>query len=269
MTPKDATSFLFSVLIVFMVLQTVYPVWDKAEDSSVMVIAHRGGLFEAIPENTISAFKMAIKAGADIIEVDLRNSQDGHVMIMHDPILDRTTNGRGNIGDYPLEMLKMLDAGKGEKIPTYEEVLELIGDSGVKLLLDIKKSPLLDIKKVVDLTEHYGHTHGVIAGVRSLEDLKAIKKLNPDIRTIGFISSPDQIKAFVNSGADIIRLFPVWIKENPQIVEDIRKINIPVWVTASDLTPDEFKDLVSHGVTGFITDYPAKFKLLLESKNGE
>ena len=93
------------------------------QERGVVSIAHRGGIVSGVPENTLAAFREAINQGADAIEIDLRGTKDGEIVIIHDKTVDRTTNGRGRVIDQTLVELKMLDAGHGERIPTYEEVL--------------------------------------------------------------------------------------------------------------------------------------------------
>ena len=95
--------------------------------------AHRGASAHA-PENTLSAFQLALTQNADGIELDVKLSSDGHVVVLHDPTLDRTTGTKGRVKDMSLADLRALDAGsffsetfKGEKIPTLEEVFETMG----------------------------------------------------------------------------------------------------------------------------------------------
>jgi len=96
------------------------------------ICAHRGAN-NTHPENTIAAFKEAIRLGAHMIEFDVRLSKDNKLVIIHDRTVDRTTNGTGNVADLTLNDLKLLDAGswkspefKGEKIPTLKEVLQIM-----------------------------------------------------------------------------------------------------------------------------------------------
>ena len=180
-------------------------------DWSIVFVAHRGGIVPGYPENTPSAYRQAIKHGAEVIEIDLRGTKDGEVVILHDDTLDRTTNGKGRVTELTLVELKKLDAGAGERIPTYEEVLQLVTGTGVKLLLDIKESPVLDKRKVVRLTEKYNATLNVIVGPRNLDDLRAFRALNPNLRTLGFIKNIEDMEPFAQAGIDIIRLWPKWI----------------------------------------------------------
>lgn len=99
-----------------------------------VIFAHRGASAHA-PENTLAAFELALSQQADAIELDVKLSADGQVVVYHDATVDRTTNGHGHVKDLMLADLKSLDAGtffsekfKGEKIPTLEEVFEAVGN---------------------------------------------------------------------------------------------------------------------------------------------
>ena len=96
----------------------------------ILNIAHRGSRFRS-PENTLASFHKAIEEGADYIELDVRLTGDGHVVVAHDARLNRTSNGSGRIRRQDLKQLKSLDFGnwfhedyKNETMPTLEEVLE-------------------------------------------------------------------------------------------------------------------------------------------------
>jgi glycerophosphoryl diester phosphodiesterase len=97
------------------------------------IFAHRGASAHA-PENTLAAFELALAQGADGIELDAKLSADGHVVIIHDATVDRTTDRQGRVKDMSLAELRSLDAGgffaeqyHGEKVPTLEEVFEALG----------------------------------------------------------------------------------------------------------------------------------------------
>ena len=107
---------------------------DADDPYRVYVVAHRGFSGKA-PENTIAAFSMALDAGVDMLELDVRLSRDNAVVVIHDQKVDRTTNGRGRVHDMTLEELKSLDAGSwfgkrfsGETIPTLQEVFSILDD---------------------------------------------------------------------------------------------------------------------------------------------
>jgi len=87
-----------------------------------LILGHRGASAEA-PENTLLAFRRAVEQGADGIECDVQRSADGHLVLIHDDTVDRTTGGAGRVRDLPLAALAALDAGEGEQIPTLEALL--------------------------------------------------------------------------------------------------------------------------------------------------
>jgi glycerophosphoryl diester phosphodiesterase len=105
------------------------------------VIAHRGGPVYA-PENTMAAFRNAIEIGVDRLEMDVQMTQDGALVVIHDETVDRTTNGTGQVADLTLAEIRALDAGNGEQIPTFEEVIVLAKESGVSLIPEIKSPHL-------------------------------------------------------------------------------------------------------------------------------
>ncbi|RXZ79217.1 glycerophosphodiester phosphodiesterase [Paenibacillaceae bacterium] len=159
----------------------------------VKIVAHRGWSGKA-PENTISAFKLAM-TDPDIpyIELDIHLSKDGVPVVIHDHTLERTTNGRGLVKDYTLEQLRQMDAGSwfapefaGEQIPTLNEVLELI-----------KGRCMLHAELKVMGDEYEGIEAAVIASIMRLgmqdevilssfdhDSMKRAHELNPSIKTV-------------------------------------------------------------------------------------
>lgn len=222
-----------------------------------VLVAHRGGIVEGIPENTLAAFKAAAAAGVEVIEVDLRATRDGAIVILHDPTLDRTTNGRGPLQDHTLAQVRALDAGNGERIPLFEEVLDFARQARVKLLLDIKEAPGLDKRRVVRMIEERGALLDVIVGPRNLDDLREFQRLNPNLRTLGFIPTPADIEAFAAAGVHIIRLWPQWIEKDPALIARVHKTGRPVWVTAGDAPRADLERLLKLGVNGLLADRPA------------
>ncbi len=111
-----------------------------------LVLAHRGASAYA-PENTLAAFNLAFEMGADGIELDIRLTQDGVPVVIHDDTVDRTTNGRGVVKTMTLEEIKQLDTSykfdnyRGEKIPTLAEVLRAVGKRGI-VNIELKSTTL-------------------------------------------------------------------------------------------------------------------------------
>ncbi|MBI4003023.1 MAG: glycerophosphoryl diester phosphodiesterase [Nitrospira defluvii] len=104
--------------------------------ASVLRIGHRGAAGHA-PENTLAAIWKARSFHADLIEVDLRETNDGHLVLLHDGTIDRTTNKTGHVAEMSLEQVQRLDAGNGQRIPTLEEALEIAAGS-IGMILELK-----------------------------------------------------------------------------------------------------------------------------------
>ncbi len=121
--------------------------WTQSE-TNIFVAAHRG-FSGGYPENTMLAFKEAIKLGVDQIETDVRITKDNELVLIHDSTLERTTNGSGKVCDYTLSELKQLDAGRGEQIPTLRELLELVKDHPtITLDIELKEYPRGDREQI-------------------------------------------------------------------------------------------------------------------------
>jgi len=148
------------------------------------VFGHRGAMAYE-PENTLRSFKKAIDLGVDGIEFDVRRCKSGEIAVIHDEKVDRTTNGKGYVKDLSSSELKKFDAGKGERIPTLEELVlfikKLKKKKQIKLILELKDK---DIEKnVIDSIEKYAMTDDTIVISFYHEFVKNIKKINEKIKT--------------------------------------------------------------------------------------
>lgn len=145
----------------------------------VLKIGHRGAAAYE-PENTILSFKKAIEIGVDMIEFDIRKTKDERLIVFHDEKLNRTTNGKGYVKNYTFDQIRGLDAGKGEKIPTPEEVIELTeGKCG--LLIELKESDLE--KEIVEIIKEKGIEERVIVVSFYPQFLQNVKNIYPALKT--------------------------------------------------------------------------------------
>lgn len=257
--------------------------------SEITLINHRG-LSPGFPENTLAAFRNSVALGVDAIEIDMRATKDGEIVIMHDASVDRTTDGTGNVSDLTLAEIKALDAGEGQRVPTYEESLEAVKGTGVRLLLDIKTAAVTE--RAVRLTEQHDMVDQVIVGPRTVANLQSFKALNPNLTTLGFIATPADATPMIEAGVDYIRLWPYWIlpsrddeackadyaarvaafergeRDHPGsascIVQGVLDQGTPVWSTVNDLNYEGMDELLQLGATGLLSDLPAELDRLLE-----
>jgi glycerophosphoryl diester phosphodiesterase len=237
-----------------------------AQLSSPIIFAHRGASAYA-PENTLAAFRLAVKHKADAVELDAKLSSDGHVVVIHDQTVDRTTNGTGWVKDMPLEALRELEAGChydetfcDELIPTLEEVFESVGDAIIiNIELTNYASPRDQLpEKVASLVEHHNISNRVLFSSFNPFVLRRIKHLLPQV-PIGMLAGPGISGALFRSPlgrwVSYQALHPYLDNINPALINRIHKSGqqINAWTVNS---PEDMRRLFNWGVDGIITDDP-------------
>jgi glycerophosphoryl diester phosphodiesterase len=245
--------------------------------------AHRGAAGLA-PENTLAAFRMAIELGVDGTELDLQTTKDGVVVAIHDDTVDRTTDGRGRIGDLALDEVKRLDAGgkfgaafRGERIPTLREIVELVKASGnerFRLILEIKFAAGRE-GEPTDLEER------VLAVLRETDFLDRVvtqsfhhpsaakmKRLAPGVPAgllVGQRRQPaDPVAAVRGHGVDYYA--PHHSLVTPDLLRILHDEGIPV-VTWTVNDPADMRRLMAMGLgslpgDGMISDFPDRLARL-------
>jgi glycerophosphoryl diester phosphodiesterase len=217
----------------------------------VLIIAHRGAsAYE--PENTLRSVKKALELGADMVEVDVRASRDGHIVVMHDAVVDRTTNGKGYVKDMTLEELKRLNAGLGERVPTLQEVAELMGRKA-QLVVETKV-PEIE-KKVLQIIKENELGRQVLITSFYHPILKRVKELNPNMRTGAIIASRPIKAAQLALDANSNALFPKHVYVDPEMVEEAHRHDITVYPWTIDAL-NEIEPLIKMGVDGIVTNKP-------------
>jgi glycerophosphoryl diester phosphodiesterase len=252
----------FNVYFVFDVLRNGSPL-DYINLNLINVTSHRGFSHD-IPENTIPAIEKAIEEQADYIEIDVRQTKDGELVLLHDDNLKRTTGLNKKIWSVTYEEIAELDAGiwlgkefAGTKIPTLSEVFELCKGK-VNLNLDLKydvNTPGFQ-EKVVALIEEYEMEWQCVITSTSLTILENVKIMNPDIKT-GYITYQLYRGYYNNENIDFFSLNSYFVTEN--ILRDIHEVGkeVHVWTVNSKQEMLRMKRL---GVDNIITDNPAYVK---------
>ncbi|MEV7996427.1 glycerophosphodiester phosphodiesterase family protein [Streptomyces sp. NPDC086077] len=167
-----------------------------------LTIGHRG-VMGVEPENTLRSFVAAQEAGLDAIELDLHLSKDGALVVMHDTDVDRTTDGSGPIAEKTLAELRTLDAGRGERIPVFEEVLDAVRAPLQAEIKDVHAArALAEIMRRRDLTGR------VEVSSFHAEAVAEIGRLVPGVRTalIAGRYGTDVVERAVDAGAATVCL---------------------------------------------------------------
>lgn len=165
----------------------------------IKVVGHRGaaGLY---PENTRKGFCHAIKLGVDYIECDVHLTFDHHLIVMHDATIDRTTNGTGSIQNLTLKTMRALNAGDGQHVPTFDEVLDLVTDQ-FTLLCELKGANTEE--KAIESVCTKGLENNVIFTSFHMPRIEKVKHINPQLKTGAILPNPseDDIKRAADLGA--------------------------------------------------------------------
>lgn len=266
----------------------------REDDPDLFVIAHRGGRGLA-PEGTMAAFDNAADLGVDMFEYDIHLTADGELVVIHDPTVDRTTNGEGRVNEMTLAEVQSLDAGyqfkddtgnltfrdQGVYIPTVEEVFT--NYPTMRQLIEIKDTndPALYekiIQKLWDLIQKYGMEDEVMIGSFDHKINQRFEEVSGGRIPIG--AGEDEVRSFVQmhvpylngvakTNVDAFQL-PVEQEGHDLTTNNIirsakkRNISIYYWTINEE---DEIKKLIDKGVDGLITDYPDRVQKVLKEIN--
>ncbi|MEU9150651.1 glycerophosphodiester phosphodiesterase family protein [Streptomyces sp. NPDC048417] len=214
-----------------------------------LTIGHRG-VMGVEPENTLRSFVAAQQAGLDLIELDLHLSKDGALVVMHDAEVDRTTDGTGPIAEKTLEELRTLDAGRGERVPVFEEVLD-----AVRTPLQAEIKDVAAARALAELMRRRDLVSRVEVSSFHDEAVAEIARLVPGVRTALIASryGPDVVERAREAGAATLCLNIRRL--TLEVVEHARKADLRVigWVVN---TQDDLRLVRALQLDGATTDYP-------------
>ena len=239
-------------------------------DGVVEVVGHRGAMGHA-PENTMASFADGLALGADWIELDVQLSRDGELVVIHDPTVDRTTNGSGFVKDLSLEELRQLDAGSwfgprfaGAHIPTLAEVLDW-ARGRTRLIVEIKNGPIfypgIAERVVACLREHNVVRETMVISFDHCV-VRQVKSLEPAQRTgILYVArAVDPVLLASQSGAEVLMPLSSYVTEELIALAHAAGLSVSTWTVNE---PEEMRRLISLGVDGIGTNYPDRLRALL------
>ncbi|GAB4546237.1 MAG: glycerophosphodiester phosphodiesterase family protein [Anaerolineales bacterium] len=234
--------------------------------SSPLILAHRGDCAHA-PENTLPAFEQAAQKGADGVELDAKLTADGQVVIIHDSIVNRTTNGKGKVSALTLDQIRQLDAGawfdskfSGAQVPLLEEVFETLGKTRlINIELTNYATPKDDlVEKICILINKHSNHKQIIFSSFFPSNLKFAAALLPNIPR-GLLAMPGALGVWARSFGfmfgDYAALHPHRSNVSREQIQRAHRLNrrIHTW-TVND--PQEALRLKDWGIDGLITDDP-------------
>ena len=236
-----------------------------------VVIAHRGD-HVIYPENSLEAYREAIKNGADYIEIDLRTTKDSQLVSMHDGTVNRMTNAKGAVSGFTLNELKQLtlkgkDSTRIYRIPTFAEILKLAKNK-INIYLDFKAADPVAAYKMI---REYGMEKQVLVYINSPAQFTGWRKVAPKMPLM--LSLPDSVKSVYGMQKFVDTYQPDLLdggysQYTPALLAYAATLNLPVWpdIQSAGEGPADWDKALQKGLTGLQTDHPAALVKYLKEK---
>ncbi|TQS25433.1 glycerophosphodiester phosphodiesterase family protein [Microbispora sp. KK1-11] len=267
---------LISAIVLVAITSILTPVVPAAAASAPLVVAHRGASAYA-PENTVAAFELARGQGADMFELDVQETRDHHLVLMHDTTLGRTTDaekvfpGRApwRVGDLTLAEMRKLDAGSwfsrkasfsrkyaGEAVPTLGEALRAMRGSGLGLLLEIKEPrlyPGIEARVAEEIGRDPAWRGRIVVQSFDWDSMRRFHGLMPGV-PIGLLGTP-RIAELPGLARFADQINPPYADVTAEYVRRVHRLRMKVLAWTVD-DPAAVRRLIGAGVDGVITDRP-------------
>ena len=242
-----------------------------------MNIAHRG--FSArYPENTILAFQKALDLGVKWMEFDLQITQDGHIVIIHDKTVDRTTDGTGEVSSLSLAQIQSLDAGihageefAGQQIPTFNELLDFLAGKS-RMAVELKFEDDAFIPKVIEALKDRDLIDQVSISSFDLPKLPKVKSICPEVSTTALLKRHEGriedggVSETLAMKADTFG--PHFSEATQEMVNAAHDAGLAVrcWGLGKDQGP-ELERIIDLNAEGLTTDHPDILQDILKRRN--
>ena len=226
----------------------------------VVAIAHRGEHLHH-PENTIPAFEEAIRLGADYIEVDVRTTADGRLVLSHDATVDRRTNGHGEVAKMTFAEIEKLDAGGGARVPTFDEALDL-ARGRIGIYVDVKAVSARDL---VTHIESHGMAGNVV--IYSGRISKEVQDLNSKLKIMPESRSAENARRLVAELHPRVIAFDAH-DFTPEITAIVKASGAEIYVDRLGPAdnPETWQAAIDAGADGIQTDHPGELVQYLRRK---
>lgn len=219
-------------------------------------LGHRGACGHA-PENTFLSMRKALEFGVHGFEFDIQLSKDGIPVVIHDDMLERTTNGKGRVCDFTLKELQEFDAGNGEKIPSLQDVIDMV-DKRCRLFIELKAENAT--RAVADIIAHsvkhlgWSYEQFFVCSFNHLQ-IAEIRTINSEIHTVAILVGIPVSLAAIAQDAGAMALSTAHLHTNQALVDDAHRRGLKsfVWTANSAAHIADAKKL---GVDGIFSDFP-------------
>ncbi|WP_235912361.1 glycerophosphodiester phosphodiesterase [Ruania zhangjianzhongii] len=256
------------------------PAPSTTAEPGLLVIAHRGNASVA-PGNTMPAVEGAWRAGADLVEVDLRLTQEGIGVVIHDATVDRTTTAAGEVSRMSATELARLDAGTpfssvfaGTGVPLLADVAEFLADHpGTDLLLELKGDYTeAQAAGVLSTLAAAGMSDRTVVQTFWPQTIRSLRATDSGVRLgllVGSHVAPDSVMLPLSTEVGAFACNPRYdlIARHPEVVDEIHAAGMQVFVWTLN-EPEQWAQALAWGVDGIITDRPDRLAGWLTATTG-
>lgn len=244
-------------------------------NGKILVCAHRATELDT-PENSLAAIQKSIDNHIDMVEIDIRQTKDGELVLMHDATIDRTTNGTGNVSNYTLQEIKQFNLYKAngtltnEKIPTLKEVFAMTRGK-IYINLDLDQKALF--VKVYPLAKQYGMLKQVQFYTKDNVSIRSMLSTNNSLVVLPYIDNASEFSAYANTNLCIVHYSDTSFNET--LVQEAKSKGWVVYANAYVNTNTTPQSDVNYLIDKFIslkgsvvqTDHPEYIRNYLQQKN--
>jgi glycerophosphoryl diester phosphodiesterase len=220
------------------------------------------------------AFRRAAEVGCDLVELDVHLSADDVPVVIHDETLDRTTDGRGLVRAWTWSELRRLDAGRGERLPTLEEVCAWAREAGATLSCEIKQpTPALGLpryepiaERVVEVLRAHGLARRALVHSFDHPTVRQLRQLAPELTAAVSYGGGTFLEPLaLGHAADASGIHPWWAWVSPEVCEQAHAagMHVHAWGIAQPPRPEQVAPLVRAGVDSLDADDPRLLRALL------
>jgi glycerophosphoryl diester phosphodiesterase len=230
------------------------------------ILAHRGGAAHA-PENTLAAFRRAVRVGVDWIEFDVQRTKDGVLVAFHDDAVDRVTNGSGHVADLTLAELQALRVGAGERVATFLEIVGFAKESRVRIFPEAKNPGRYPgiVREMIAVVRKAGYVNRTVIQSFDHDVLDDAMRHEPNIQVCALTGLWQfSLSSLGTTEASYVCPMAEMILLNPWIISQAhgRRLRVFAWFGAIE-HPLTMRALLALGVDGLIVDDPAALARIL------
>ncbi|MBI3812603.1 MAG: glycerophosphodiester phosphodiesterase [Nitrospirae bacterium] len=236
-----------------------------------LIIAHRGASGHA-PENTMAAFRLAVEMGADWIELDIHQTADGHLVVLHDFTLERTAGDRRPIQTLTLKQIKKFDVGlwwdkayRGARVPTLDDVLTFARNR-IRVQIELKRGsslyPGIEVRLIETITRHEAERWTAVSSFE-IEGLKTLRRLD-DKMSLGLLTRKTRPREVLEEAVSLkVQSIHISTRRlSKTLLTQAHSVGLPVYAYTVN-RPSLMSRYLTMGADGLFTNYPDRLHHLM------